>query len=417
VILHKAYQFRLCPTGRQESLFRQFSGCRRFLWNTALDLQKKRLDRKDKILGYSRLCSVLLDWKKQYPFLSGSPSQSLQQVLMDLDRAIREAFDRKNPKQFPVFKKKFRSVDSFRFPQGFKIEQHDSRVFLPRIGWVTYRNSRNIEGKPKQVTISRRHDGWYFSVQVEIRVESEPAHPKAGTSVGIDRGVKTFAAFSDGTTLSAENFLKRRINHLARLQRQAARKRGPRDRNNPKVKQVPSNSWKKQKTRIARFHGKIADARRDFLHKATTTICKSHAVVVLEDLKVRNMSASARGTVENPGRRVRQKAGLNLAILDQGWGEFQRQLEYKMAWAGGRVVLVNPAYTSQGCSSCGHISPENRKIRDWFDCMACGHAEDADVNAAKNVKTAGLAVSACGGLGAARPPMKQEPAEGAHAAV
>jgi len=417
MIFRKAYRFRLFPTDGQESLFRQFAGCRRFAWNKALGIQKNRLDAGKHLLAYNRMAAELPAWKQEHPFLSGSPSQSLQQVLMDLDRALREAFDRKNPKRFPVFKKKFRSADSFRLPQGFKIEQHNSRVFLPRIGWVAYRNSRNIEGKPKQVTISRRHDGWYFSVQVEIQVENEPVHPKAGTSIGIDRGVKTFAAFSDETTLSAENFLKCKIGRLARLQRQLARKHGPRDRNNPKVKQVPSNSWKKQRARIAKFHGKIADVRRDFLHKATTSICKNHAVVVLEDLRIGNMVRSARGTTENPGKRVRQKAGLNLAILDQGWGEFRRQLEYKADWAGGQVVLVNPAYTSQTCFSCGHISPENRKNRDRFQCVACGRAEDADVNAARNIQTAGLAVSACGGLGAVRPPMKQEPAEGVHAAA
>jgi len=392
----KAYRFRLRPSKAQESLFRKFAGCRRFVWNKALEIQKKRLDREEKAFGYSRLCTVLLDWKQEHPFLAEPPSQALQQVLMDLDRAIREAFDKKNPKRFPVFKKKRKSIDSFRLPQGFKVEQCNGRIFLPKVGWVRYRNSRRIEGKQKQVTVSRSHDGWYFSFQVEVKFHEAPIHPSR-SSVGIDRGVKLFAALSDGTIIEAGNPLKSRLGRIVRLQRKLARK----------VKF--SNNWKKQKGKISKLHGRVADARRDFLHKATTSISKNHAIVVMEDLKIGNMTRSAKRTIENPGRNVKAKSGLNRAILDQGWGEFKRQIGYKLEWAGGELMLINPAYTSQECSVCHHLSPENRKTRDGFECVACGHVADADVNAAKNIKAAGLAVSACGGLGATRPPMKQEP--------
>ena len=402
--IHKSYRFRLRPSKAQESLFQQFAGCMRFAWNKALEFQKKKLDREGKIFGYSRLCSVLLDWKQEHPFLAEPPSQALQQVLMDLDRAIREAFDKKNHKRFPVFKKKGKSMDSFRLPQGFKLEQGNGRILLPKIGWVRYRNSRRIEGKQKQVTVSRSHDGWYFSVQVKIKINETPIH-LSRSSVGIDRGVKQFAALSDGTILEAGNPLKCRLGRLARLQRKLA----------GKVKF--SNNWKKQKRKISKLHGKVADARRDFLHKATTAISKNHAIVVMEDLKIGNMVRSARGAIENPGRNVKAKSGLNRTILDQGWGEFQRQVGYKMEWAGGELILVHPAYTSQECSACHHVARESRKTRDKYECVACGHAEDADVNAAKNIKAAGLAVSACGGFSASRPPMKQEPPCGRNAAM
>ena len=203
MVIRKAYRFRLRPSKAQESLFRQYAGCRRLAWNKALDLQKKRLGREERTLGYSRLCSVLLGWKQEHPFLAEPPSQALQQVLMDLDRAIRDAFDKKNPKLFPVFKKKGKSIDSFRLPQGFRIEQGNGRIFLPKIGWVRYRNSRRIEGKQKQVTVSRSHDGWYVSVQVEVWLENVPVHPSS-SSVGIDRGVTQFAALSDGTIIEPE---------------------------------------------------------------------------------------------------------------------------------------------------------------------------------------------------------------------
>ena len=156
------------------------------------------------------------------------------------------------------------------------------------------------------------------------------------------------------------------------------------------------NNWKKQKAKITRLHSRIADARLDFLHKNSTAISKNHAVVVLEDLKGSNMSASAKGTKEQPGKNVRAKAGLNKSILDQGWFEFRRQLEYKQAWRGGQVVLINPQHTSQTCSTCGHISPENRRTQSKFRCTSCGHEEHADLNAAKNIRRAGQARIACG---------------------
>lgn len=348
MVVRKAYRFRLRPSKAQESLFRQFAGCRRFAWNKALGIQEDRLRAGERLLSYNRLAASLSAWKQEHPFLAEPPSQALQQVLIDLDRAIREAFDKKNPKRFPVFKKKGKSIESFRLPQGFRVKEGNGRVFLPKIGWVRYRNSRRIGGKQKQVTVIRRHDGWYFSIQVEIKSNEMPIH-LSRSSVGIDRGVKQFDALSDGTIIEAENPLKSRLGRLARLQRKLARK----------VKF--SNNWKKQKGKISILHGRVVDARRDFLHKASTTISKNHAIVVMEDLQICNMVRSHRGTIENPGRNVKAKSVLNRAIPDQGWGEFQRQLSYKQEWAGGKLMLVHPAYTSQECSACHRVSPENRK--------------------------------------------------------
>jgi putative transposase len=157
-----------------------------------------------------------------------------------------------------------------------------------------------------------------------------------------------------------------------------------------------SRNWQKQKRRIARLHWRIANVRKDALHKTTTAISKNHAMVVIEDLAVGSMSRSARGTAEEPGRNVRAKAGLNKSILDQGWGEFRRQLEYKQAWRGGDVIAVDPRHTSQTCSECGHVSSENRPSQARFACVACGHEANADLNAACNILAAGHAVIACG---------------------
>ena len=159
-----------------------------------------------------------------------------------------------------------------------------------------------------------------------------------------------------------------------------------------------SRNWQKQKQRVARIHRKIADIRRDFLHKCTSEISKSHAVIVLEDLRVKNMNGSAKGTVDAPGKNVRAKSGLNRAILDQGWYEFRRQLEYKHRWRGGKVICVEAMNTSLKCSQCGHIDRQNRATQSEFKCTECQYQDNADLNAAKNILAAGLVVLACGDI-------------------
>ena len=173
----------------------------------------------------------------------------------------------------------------------------------------------------------------------------------------------------------------------------------------------------KVQARVAKIHQKIARQRADFLHKLSTQIADKYALVCLEDLKIRAMSASAEGTQDAPGKRVRQKAGLNRSILDQGWSMFKDQLAYKLEWRSGQLVLVNPAYTSQRCHACAHTHADNRK-GETFRCVYCGHTDHADVNAAKNILAAGLAVLAGDGHALVEEtvqsgrPEKREPTEG-----
>ncbi|MCQ4323335.1 RNA-guided endonuclease InsQ/TnpB family protein, partial [Stutzerimonas stutzeri] len=163
-------------------------------------------------------------------------------------------------------------------------------------------------------------------------------------------------------------------------------------------------NWKKEKSRIQKIHARIGNARRDYLHKTSTAISQNHAMVCIEDLQVRNMSRSAAGSTEKPGRNVRAKSGLNKSILDQGWFEFRRQLDYKLAWNGGWLVAVPPQYTSRTCPCCGHVSAENRRTQAKFECVGCGFEENADVVGAINVLRAGHARFACEVSGAAMPP-------------
>jgi putative transposase len=350
-------------------------------------LEKENYEKNNKRLGYNKCAVELtqLKCKEGTSFLKEVHSQILQQSLKDLDRAYKNFFRKRA--MFPRFKSKGER-DSFRYPQGFKVEEQNSRIYLPKIGWIRYRKSRKINGTPKQVTISFSCGRWYVSIQTETEV-ADPIH-ESKTSVGIDMGIANFATFSDGTSVSPLSSFRKYEKKLKVSGRRLSRKKRL------------SNNWRKEKHRLSRIHRKIRNCRYDFLHKLTTAISKNHATVVTEDLQVKNMSASAAGSIENPGKNVKAKSGLNKSILDQGWYEFRRQLKYKLDWKGGKLILVPPQYTSQKCSCCGYIAGENRKTQANFCCQNCGSKMNADHNAAINILAAGHAVKACGEIGVGR---------------
>ncbi len=374
----------------------RFAGACRFVFNRALALQNENHEAGNKYIPYGKMASWLVEWKNatETQWLKDSPSQPLQQSLKDLERAYKNFFQ--NRAAFPRFKKRGQN-DAFRYPQGVKLDQENSRIFLPKLGWMRYRNSRQVTGVVKNVTVSQSCGKWHISIQTESEV-STPVHPSA-SMVGLDAGVAKLATLSDGTVFEPVNSFHKNQKKLARLQRQLSRK----------VKF--SNNWQKQKRKIQQLHSRIANIRRDYLHKVTTIISKNHAVIVIEDLKVKHMSKSAAGTISQPGRNVRAKSGLNRSILDQGWYEMRRQLEYKQLWRGGQVLAVPPAYTSQRCACCSHTAKENRLSQSKFVCRACGYTANADVNGARNILAAGHAVLACGGMVQSDRPLKQEPSE------
>ncbi|MBN3792195.1 RNA-guided endonuclease TnpB family protein [Burkholderia sp. Ac-20353] len=393
----QAFKFELMPTGEQTRDMRRFAGSCRFVFNKALALQKARYEQGEKKLGYAGLCKQLTGWRNgmETPWLKEAPTHPLQQSLKDLERAYSNFFAKRA--NFPRFKRKGQS-DSFRYPdpKQIKLDQANSRIFLPKLGWQRYRNSRLVLGDVRSATVSLRAGKWSVSMltarEVELPVPSGPA-------VGIDVGVARFATLSDGTFVAPLASFRQHEQRLAKYQRRMARK----------VK--GSANWKKAKARIQRIHARIANARSDFLHKASNTISKNHAMIAVEDLQVRNMVKSARGTVEAPGRHVRAKSGLNKSILDQGWGEFRRQLEYKTVWRGGYFVAVAPQNTSRTCPCCGHSSADNRKTQARFACVKCSHEANADHVGALNVLAAGHAVLACGEKVQSGRSKKQEPAE------
>jgi putative transposase len=339
------------------------------------------------------------------------------QVLRRLDEAYKRFFAKTGG--LPSFKRRGKEP-GIRFPdtKQFRLDVANGRIKLPKLGWVRMRMSQEFTGVLRNVSLTREGAGasarWSASIQVQTG-ETIAALGVAPT-LGIDLGLSVFAATSQGEIVAPLKAMTQQQCRLNRYQRAVSRK------------QKGSANRRKAVARLANLHRKIARQRADWLHKLTTDLADRHPVIALEDLKVKNMSSSAKGTAAKPGKNVRQKAGLNRGILDAAWGEFTRQLGYKTQWRGGQTILVNPAYTSRTCRVCGHEAAENRKTQSAFICVACGHTEHADVHAAKNILAAGHAVwlseetrpaDACGGAvrrgrraSAGRAaPVKQEPTE------
>lgn len=396
--LLQAYKFELMPNGEQIRTMRRFVGSCRFVYNKALAWQNEQYQADNSfIFSYTKIANLLPEWKKSPDtiWLSESPSQTLQQALKNLESSFKNFFAKRA--DFPKFKKRWQS-DSFRYPQGFKVEHGNSRLFLPKLGWVRYRNSRAMQGIAKNITISQKNGKWYASIQTEREVET-PLH-ESTTSVGVDVGIAKFATLSTGEVFAPVNAFRNKAQKLAKYQRAMSRKK------------KFSKNWHKAKNKVSKLHAKIANIRKDYLHKTSNAISKNHAMIVIEDLKISNMSKSAKGNSDKHGRNVKAKSGLNKSILDQGWFEFRRQLEYKQSWSGGFVIAVPPQYTSQRCSCCGNVSKGNRTSQSRFECLDCGHTENADINAARNILAAGHAVLACGEMVQSDRSMKQEPTEG-----
>lgn len=400
MIRFQAYKYELMPDGGQERDMRRFAGACRFVFNRALALQKENHDAGGKFIGYVAMAKHLTAWRNDPAtvWMKDAPCHPLQHALKDLEKAYQNFFAKLA--NFPRFKRKG-CGDAFRYPdrKQIKLDQINGRLFLPKLGWLRYRNSRDVLGELRNVTVTQSGGKWFASIQTQREVE-QPL-PTATTAVGIDVGIARFATMSDESYIAPLNSFKKHQRRLARYQRRMSRK----------VKF--SNNWKKAKARVQKVHTGIANARKDFLHKNTTTISQNHALVCIEDLQVRNMSRSSKGSSEQHGKMVKQKSGLNRAILDQGWGEFRRQLDYKLAWNGGMLLAVPPHHTSQTCPCCGHVSNDNRQTQAKFLCVDCGYENHADVVGAINVLERGYRLLACGESAQQGRSMKQEPAEAA----
>ena len=321
-------------------------------------------------------------------------AQSLQCVLKRLDEAYQSFFRRGNG--FPQFASK-RDWNMIEFPQNVAIR--DGKIWLPKLGYVKYYNSRDLPGlaRPgiiKTTKVIKDIDGWYICLSCDCEPAIlQPSESQRGRpAVGCDIGVAHFLTTSDGEMIENPKWFQTHFRELRVLQRSVARK----------VK--GSNNRRRAVGKLQKLHTKIRRKRSDHHHKLSTKLVKENQLIApgrraVEDLKLRNMTRSVKGTIEVPGKNVAQKRGLNRLLVDLGAGSFFSLLEYKSEYYGRDFVKVNPAYTSQTCNRCGHQSSENRKTQSQFACVKCGYAANADVNAAQNILgRAGLVSANVGGL-------------------
>jgi putative transposase len=417
-VVQRSNRFELRLRPEEAKRLARIAGSCRWVSNRALHEQRARHARGDHCASYEEMARWLTTWRNAHDtsWLAEAPVHTQQQSLMRLASAY-ERFFRARQSQCRVGPPRFKrrgEMPGLRFPDAKQVclDIVNGRIKLPKLGWLRLRLSRPVEGPLRNVSITCEGARWFASLQVEQRVTALALD--VAPTLGIDLGLTKFAALSDGALVEPLKAMAKQQRRLRYAQRAVTRK------------QKGSANRCKAVDRLGRLHRRISRQRSDWLHKLTADLAGRHSVIALEDLRITNMSASARGSVGAPGRSVRAKAGLNRAIHDAGWGEFARQLSYKLQWRGGRVILVNPAYSSRTCRVCGHESADNRKTQALFRCVACGHAENADVHAAKNILTAGHAVwlgdrsaAACGGnvsrsqprrLGAVcAVPTKQEP--------
>lgn len=368
MLVRQGFQYALRLKSMREAVLRQWVGCRRFVFNEALAHQLAEMAAGRRRPGYSALCARLPALKQQHQWLGEPPAQALQQALKDLCKA----WDAKFAARFgaPRFKKKGEG-DTLRLPQDCRYDAAAGVLYVPKLGALRLRHSREALGRLKNVTLRQERGRWIASLQTER--ELEPELPAATSAVGLDFGVATTIMPSDGAPIELPTRIGRYERRMKRLQRELCRKKkGSRNR-------------AKARARLNACHGRVASMRRDFLHQRTTELVRSHALIAIEDLAVKRMTASAAGTEEEPGRNVKAKAGLNRVILRNGWSMARTNLEYKAAWSGVMLIAVPPAHTSLRCSACGFIDASNRQTQSRFSCMACGHSEHADRNAAKNI--------------------------------
>lgn len=265
--------------------------------------------------------------------------------------------------------------------RGRNVKQVDRSTFqLPgKRGTFKLSCPIRFDGEIRSVTFSESAGHWYAAFLIKTTLPKPEPAPE-GTAIGIDVGVAQFASMSNGEQFPPRADYHRDLDRLAKLQRELARMDGP-----IRGQRKASQNWLKQNQKIRKLHQHIANKRRYYTEVISKDVATRFQIVAIEDLKVKNMTASAKGDAETPGKNVAQKSGLNRSILNGGFGMFRTRLESKVKARRGHVIAVNPAYSSQTCASCGHVAKENRKSQAEFECVACGHTNNADINAAQNI--------------------------------
>jgi putative transposase len=372
-------RYRLYPSPAQEGVLRDHCAHARYVWNLAVEQQSWWRPGRGNTPGWVEQCRQLTAARAEHAWLRAGSQMVQQQALRDFAHAMASFFA--GTHRQPSWRKAGRDegfrIVALRPEQVQQLSRRIGQIWVPKAGWVRFRWSRAVPAS-KSYRVTRDRSGrWHIAFAA---IPEPIPGPGKGEIVGIDRGVAISAALSTGQLLTVSRLKPTQQRRLRQLQRKLARaKRG-------------SGRRARVKLAIARLKARETDARKDWAEKVSTDLARRFDVIRVENLQICNMTRSAKGTAEAPGRNVRQKSGLNREIMRSGWGLLVRRLEEK---APGRVERINSAFTSQRCSGCGHIAAESRKSQALFSCDACGFTCNADTNAARNI-AAGHAVTARG---------------------
>ena len=369
--MEMGYKFRIYPTPEQGILIRRTLGCVRYVYNYYLNKRQELYKAEQRTMGYKECSADLTQLKKEFPWLKEPDSIALQASLENLQGAFDNFYtarERRDSKWgFPAFKSKKDNRQSYTTKSvNGNIQLFDKHIRLPKLGLVECRVSKQVQGRILNVTVSQTPSGKYF-VSICCTDIVHPHFGKTGSAIGIDLGLKEFATGSDDTQYENHRFLRKHEKQLARLQRRQSRK------------QIGSKNREKARVKVALMHEYITNCRADAHHKLSLMLVREHDIIVIEDLKVRNMVQNRR---------------LSKSISDAGWGGFTRQLEYKAEWYGKTLVRTDTFFAStQMCSTPGcsfkNVDTKNLNVREWI-CPECGAHHDRDANAAVNNLNEGL---------------------------
>ena len=376
----KAIKTRIYPNLEQQYKIVNTFGCCRFVWNKLLDMQIKRYNNGGKFVSEFSMNHLIVQLKKEYPFLKKVDSRSLLHVSRDLNQAFQNLF--KKHSGYPKFKSRKFPKQSYQssYTNNNICQVGEHRLKLPKLGTVYFRSGRQITGKIKNVTIRLSSTRKFYAI---VLVDTEVNElPKTANKVGIDMGVADLMITSDGVkypTIRFDKLLAKKKYYwekrLARRRLQAMKEIAW-DHHNKVLEPRELSDFKnylKAKHMVAKYSEKIANQRSNYLHNLTKQLVERYDLIKIEDLKTKNLLKNHK---------------LARAIANQGWREIRRQLEYKCAWYGKRLITVNPRKTSQICSSCGFDDGKHTlDIREWT-CPNCGTHHDRDINAAKNILNA-----------------------------